>query len=159
MTTAKAPSSKKRKRDNDRYMELVRLFPLRPIRTKRDYAAATKAMEQLAIRGEDVLNTDEQDYLDVLTDLVEAFDNEHHPEPDAGTPLDLRYGKRIRIEKPDSRVPTKIRYENEINASKISASVAPRRHSAHFSRPRRMRVLCSQGGGKVRGAHLALPLG
>ena len=88
MTTAKAPSSKGRKRNNDRYMELVRLFPLRPIRTKRDYAAATKAMEQLAIRGEDVLNTDEQDYLDVLTDLVEAFDNEHHPEPDAGTPLD-----------------------------------------------------------------------
>ncbi|MEX0610865.1 MAG: hypothetical protein WD229_01985 [Pirellulales bacterium] len=61
---------------------------MRPIRTKRDYAAATKMMEKLAIRGEDDLNEDELDYLDVLTNLVEAYDDAHYPGPDEGTPLD-----------------------------------------------------------------------
>jgi HTH-type transcriptional regulator/antitoxin HigA len=28
------------------------------------------------------------DYLDVLTDLVEAYDTAHYPEPDQGTPLE-----------------------------------------------------------------------
>ena len=88
MSSTKTRVPKGRRRDNDRYLELVRQFPLCPIRTKRDYAAAIKAMEQLAVRGEDALNKDELDYLDVLTDLVEAYDNEHFPEPDEGTPLD-----------------------------------------------------------------------
>jgi len=43
-------------------------------------------MENLAVRGEDDLNKDELDYLDVLTDLVEAFDAAHYPAPDEGTP-------------------------------------------------------------------------
>jgi HTH-type transcriptional regulator / antitoxin HigA len=76
-----------RQRDTDRYLELVRQFPLRPIRTKREYVAATKAMEKLAIRGEDDLNDDERDYLDVLTDLIEAYDNDRYPEAEDGTPL------------------------------------------------------------------------
>ncbi|MFO0789385.1 MAG: hypothetical protein U0805_08005 [Pirellulales bacterium] len=75
-------------RDNDRFIDLVREFPLRPIRTKREYLAATKVMEHLAVRGEDDLNSDELDYLEVLTDLVEAFDNSRYPEPDEGTPLE-----------------------------------------------------------------------
>jgi hypothetical protein len=36
-------------------------------------------MEKLAVRGEDDLNADELDYLDVLTGLVEGYDNEHCP--------------------------------------------------------------------------------
>jgi HTH-type transcriptional regulator/antitoxin HigA len=72
MSTTKTGSPTGRRRDNARYLELVRRFPLRPIRTKRDYRLATKVMEELAIRGEDDLNGDERDYLDVLTDLVEA---------------------------------------------------------------------------------------
>ena len=88
MSTTKLDSQKGRTRDNKRYLELVRQFPLRPIRTKRHYLAATKAMEQLAIRGEDDLNEDELDYLDVLTDLLEAYETVRYPEPDDGTPLD-----------------------------------------------------------------------
>ena len=88
MSTTKTHSPKGRSRDADRYLELVRQFPLRPIRTKREYVAATKAMEKLAIRGEDDLNSDEMDYLDVLTNLVETYDKAHCPEPDEGTPLD-----------------------------------------------------------------------
>ena len=75
-------------RDAERYLELVRRFPLRPIRTKREYATATKVMEELAVRGEEELNGDELDYLDVLTNLVEAFDDRHGRGPDEGTPLD-----------------------------------------------------------------------
>jgi HTH-type transcriptional regulator/antitoxin HigA len=88
MSTTKTRSPKGRRRDDDRYLELVRQFPLRPIRTKRDYTAATKVMETLAVRGEDDLNRDELDYLDVLTDLVEAYDDARYPKPDDGTPLD-----------------------------------------------------------------------
>jgi len=88
MSTTKTRARKRRGRDKDRYLELVRHFPLRPLRTKRGYAAATKVMETLAIRGEDHLDKDELDYLDVLTDLVEAYDSTHYPPPDDGTPLD-----------------------------------------------------------------------
>ena len=88
MSTTKSHTQKGRRRSTDRYLELIRQFPLRPIRTKRDYAAATKLMEKLAVRGEDDLNRDELDYLDVLSDLVEAYDSIHYPEPDDGTPLD-----------------------------------------------------------------------
>jgi len=88
MSTTKIGSHKGSNRDNRRYLELVRQFPLRPIRTKRDYASATKVMEDLAVRGEEDLNDDELDYLDVLTDLVEAYDSAHYPEPDEGTPLE-----------------------------------------------------------------------
>jgi HTH-type transcriptional regulator / antitoxin HigA len=87
MSTIEIRPRQRRHRDADRYLELVRQFPLRPIRTKREYRAATKVMEKLAVRGEDELNADELDYLDVLTGLVEAYDDQHCPEPDDRTPL------------------------------------------------------------------------
>jgi HTH-type transcriptional regulator/antitoxin HigA len=88
MSAPKTPSADDRHRDDDRYLGLVRQFPPRPIRAKRDYLAATKLIEELAVRGEEDLNDDELDYLDVLTDLVEAYDSTHYPEPDEGTPLE-----------------------------------------------------------------------
>jgi HTH-type transcriptional regulator / antitoxin HigA len=60
----------------DRYFELVRQFPLRPLRTSRDLTAATKMVDSLVDRGR--LKRDEQDYLDVLTDIVERHEREHH---------------------------------------------------------------------------------
>jgi HTH-type transcriptional regulator / antitoxin HigA len=86
--TATKTRSRRNLRNTNRYLELVRHFPLRPIRTKREYTAATNAMESLAVRGEDNLNQDELDYLDVLTGLVQAYDQQHCPEPDEGTPLE-----------------------------------------------------------------------
>ena len=76
------------RRDADRFVALVRQFPLRPIRTKRDYAAAIKVMEKLAVCGEEDLNLDELDYLDVLSDLIEAYDAQHYPALHDGTPLE-----------------------------------------------------------------------
>ena len=88
MSATKVRARKSESRDDDRFIELVRQLPLRPIRTKREYVAAAKVMEKLAIRGEDDLNKDELDYLDVLTDLVEAFDAAHVPASNEGTALE-----------------------------------------------------------------------
>jgi len=59
------------------YIALVREFPLRPIRTQRDYKAATAIVDRLAVRQEGTLSRGEQDYLDTLTLLIEAYDDEH----------------------------------------------------------------------------------
>src|SRR2546430_10952534 len=49
----------------DRYLDLVRRFPLRPLRTEADLDAAIAAMDALPDRP--VLTAPEQDYLDVRT--------------------------------------------------------------------------------------------
>ncbi|HEX4614176.1 MAG TPA: helix-turn-helix domain-containing protein [Urbifossiella sp.] len=59
-------------RHEDRYLELVRRFPLRPLRTDADLDAAVAVLDDLTDR--DDLTPPEQDYLDVLTDLVEAYE-------------------------------------------------------------------------------------
>jgi HTH-type transcriptional regulator/antitoxin HigA len=65
----------------DSYINLIRQFPLRPIRTAAQYAQAGKVLDALAVRGQTGLDAGERDYLDVLTDLVEAYDDKHHPMP------------------------------------------------------------------------------
>src|SRR5437764_7203346 len=82
--TARTPHSLSRK---DSYMALIRQLPLRPIRTGDQYARAAAMLDNLAVR-EDDLDAGESDYFDVLSDLIEAYDNRHHPAPaDARTPL------------------------------------------------------------------------
>ncbi|MDB5333129.1 MAG: putative transcription regulator containing domain [Phycisphaerales bacterium] len=65
----------------DSYMDLIRRFPLRPLRTAAQYAQAAKALDHLAVRGEGGLDAGERDYLDVLAGLIEAYDDKHHPTP------------------------------------------------------------------------------
>ena len=60
------------------YFDLVRRFPLRPIRNRKQYQAASKALDELAMRGEHDLDAGERDYLAVLADLIEAYDERHH---------------------------------------------------------------------------------
>jgi HTH-type transcriptional regulator/antitoxin HigA len=62
------------------YMELIARFPLRPLRSERDLDRANKIVNDLAIRRD--LSRGEQDYLDVLTDMVEAYERAHHSIPD-----------------------------------------------------------------------------
>ncbi len=59
------------------YLELVRAFPLRPIRNAREYDQAAAVLSRLAVHGEGTLTAGEQDYLDTLTLLVETYDDEH----------------------------------------------------------------------------------
>jgi HTH-type transcriptional regulator / antitoxin HigA len=63
----------------DVYLELVRSFPLRPIRSERDLQRAITVINSLIDRK--ALSSDEEDYLDVLGDLVEKYETEHHPMP------------------------------------------------------------------------------
>ena len=59
------------------YLALIDLFPLRPLRREQDYDAAVTILDTLAVRPEGSLDPGEQDYLDTLTMLVEAYDREH----------------------------------------------------------------------------------
>jgi HTH-type transcriptional regulator/antitoxin HigA len=60
------------------YLALIDRFPLRPLRSERDYDVAVGILDKLAVRAEGSLDRGEQDYLDTLTMLVEAYDREHH---------------------------------------------------------------------------------
>lgn len=50
---------------------------LRPLRNEVDLDAATKVIHSLI--DQEKLSSAEQDYLDVLSDLVEAYEDVHHP--------------------------------------------------------------------------------
>src|SRR4051794_29699782 len=64
-------------KNEDRYLDLVRQFPLRPLRTDADLDAAVAVIDALVDRPH--LLAAEQDYLDVLSDLVEAYEAETVP--------------------------------------------------------------------------------
>jgi HTH-type transcriptional regulator / antitoxin HigA len=72
-----------------RYMELIARFPLRPLRSERDLDRAIKIVNELVVRGD--LSRGEQDYLDVFTDLVEAYERTQYSIPDLSGADMLRY--------------------------------------------------------------------
>ena len=60
----------------DSYLELVMVFPLASIKSDEQLGEAQKVMDQLLARGE--LDDGEEMYLDALSDLVAAYEDEHH---------------------------------------------------------------------------------
>lgn len=62
------------------YMELIRRFPLRPIRSDEELEEATAVLNSLLDRLDD-LASEERDYLDVLTDQVERYETDTMPVP------------------------------------------------------------------------------
>jgi HTH-type transcriptional regulator/antitoxin HigA len=62
------------------YLDLVRAFPLKSIRDDAEHAAAQAVLDELLRRE---LDAGEQDYLDALSDLIERYEREAHPMPDA----------------------------------------------------------------------------
>lgn len=60
-----------------RYLSLVRQFPLRPIRSKRQLDQAMKIAGHLATYDEGTLPSGEQDYLDALTVFIEDYQRRH----------------------------------------------------------------------------------
>jgi HTH-type transcriptional regulator/antitoxin HigA len=76
-------------KDRDLYLLLVRRFPLRPIRSERALDEATEVIHSLIDR--ETLSDAEQDYLDVLTDLVEAYESVHYPEEPVSDAQMLRF--------------------------------------------------------------------
>lgn len=73
----------------DRYLDLIREFPLRPLRSHADLDAAVEVIDSLIDRPK--LTTPEQDYLDVLSDLVEAYETEMVPMRPVGDAEQLRF--------------------------------------------------------------------
>ena len=69
------------RKPRDTYFELVKRFPLLPIGSERDLDRAIALVDALLDR--DALDPDEQGYLDVLSDLIERYEEEHHPIPPA----------------------------------------------------------------------------
>ena len=82
---AKPQKRSSRARTNGRpapvYLDLIDRFPLRPLRSERDYDAAAGVLDTMAVRPEGSLSRGEQDYFDTLTMLVEAYDKEHYELP------------------------------------------------------------------------------
>jgi HTH-type transcriptional regulator / antitoxin HigA len=75
----------------DSYLDLLRRFPLRPIRTEQAYDEAAGVLQDLFMRPD--LDGDQQDYVEILAMLIEAYDRAHYdPGPDDRSPLDRLRG-------------------------------------------------------------------
>ena len=61
----------------DGYIALVVRFPLRPIRSDEELERAVQMVDSLLDRRD--LSSGEEDYLEVLGDLVERYEGEAHP--------------------------------------------------------------------------------
>jgi len=76
-TMTKTMTKKRTRSAADDYMELVRCFPLRPIRTRADYQLAAEILADLVGRADEGLTAGENDYADVLSRLVREYDQQH----------------------------------------------------------------------------------
>jgi HTH-type transcriptional regulator / antitoxin HigA len=73
----------------DTYVELIMKFPFRPLRTDEELDRAIEIIDSLIIRGD--LEPGEQDYLDILTDIVEKYEATEHPMPPVSDAAMLRH--------------------------------------------------------------------
>lgn len=64
-------------KSRDSYLELVVAFPLATIKSAKHLATAQKVMDHLLARKR--LDAGERIYLETLSDLVEAYEDQQHP--------------------------------------------------------------------------------
>ena len=105
---------------DDRYMELVRQVPLRPIRSEAELDRAIAMIDSLLDRAK--RDADEEDYLDVLSDLVEKYEDEHDPMPPASGSEMLRF-----LIESQGTTQAKVAAETRIAESTISEVLAGKR--------------------------------
>lgn len=74
-------TKRRRTSPSDSYLSLIHRFPLRAIRNDRELDEAIAVINELLDRPK--LDEGESDYLDVLGDLVEAYEETTHPIPHA----------------------------------------------------------------------------
>jgi HTH-type transcriptional regulator / antitoxin HigA len=116
----------------NKYIELVHALPLRPIRSDAELDRAITMIDSLITR--DDLDSGEEDYLDVLSDLVHKYEAEHDPI----APVSDADMVRFLLESNDM-TQAELAERSEIAESTISEVVAgkrklSRRHIAAFSR-------------------------
>jgi HTH-type transcriptional regulator/antitoxin HigA len=75
--------------DRDHYLELIQRFALRPLRSAEELTEAIKVIDSLISRGD--LDSAEQDYLDILTDIVEKYEADAQPMPAVSDSVMLRH--------------------------------------------------------------------
>jgi antitoxin component HigA of HigAB toxin-antitoxin module len=73
-----APKRTKRPAPGADYFELVSAFPLVPIRNHRHLRQAFEMIDRLAIIDEPKLTSGQAEYLLVLSDLIEKYEDTHH---------------------------------------------------------------------------------
>ncbi len=74
MTTTVSRRFKGKVRDD--YLELIIKLPLTSIRSDDEFEAAQEVMDELLVKGS--LSSGEEMYLDALSDLVAAYEDEHY---------------------------------------------------------------------------------
>src|ERR1700730_233675 len=84
---SKTQSAKQKSADS--YLDLVRRFPLRPIRSERELDRAIAVINSLLDRHR--LSAAEADYLDVLGDLVRRYESKVHPMQEVSDRAMLRF--------------------------------------------------------------------
>jgi HTH-type transcriptional regulator / antitoxin HigA len=70
-----------------KYHRLMRQFPLRPLRGKRDAEKATEILDRLFREHYD--DAGEEAYVTVLAQLLADYEEKHDPTPDTAAPLDV----------------------------------------------------------------------
>jgi HTH-type transcriptional regulator / antitoxin HigA len=120
MARPQTPKKNQSRVAGDRYVDLVRQVPLRPIRSETELDRAIAMIDTLL--DQDKRTGDEEDYLDVLSDLVEKYEDEHDPMP----PVSGAEMLRFLIESQATRQ-TEVATETGIAESTISEILAGKR--------------------------------
>ena len=107
-------------RRGDGYLQLIRKFPLRPIRSEAELDQAIAVIDELVVRSK--RSAAEDDYLDVLGDLVRQYESEHHPIPHVSDGELLRFLLEMR-----DRTQTQVAKETGIAESTISEVLSGKR--------------------------------
>jgi HTH-type transcriptional regulator/antitoxin HigA len=120
MARLQTPIESASRGSDSRYLELVRRLPLRPIRSEAELDRALAMIDRLL--DQKTRNQDEEDYLDVLSDLVEKYEDEHDPMP----PVSGAEMLRFLIENQET-TQAKVAAETGIAESTISEILAAQR--------------------------------
>jgi HTH-type transcriptional regulator/antitoxin HigA len=116
----------------DTYLILIRQFPLRPIRSEKELDKAISVIDVLV--DKESLTQPEEDYLDVLSNLVHDYETEEHPLPSVSDAEMLRF-----LMENHGVTQAKLAQETQIAVSTLSEILAEKRrlnrsHIARLSR-------------------------
>ncbi len=89
MSRSQTPNRTHNRVGGDRYLELVRTVPLRPTASEAELDRAIAMIDSLLDQNK--RNRAEEDYLEVLSDLVEKYEDEHDPMPPVSGAEMLRF--------------------------------------------------------------------
>lgn len=81
----------KKKINAKKYLQLLAEAMPRPIETETEYERVIEIIDKLMSKGEDNLTPEEHILLELLTQLVERYEDEHHQIPEASPDAVIRF--------------------------------------------------------------------